>query len=104
MARFRRRFFRPECTFGAEALDDPVGLHSVSDDVPVGIGCGDLGKGEFLAASGSARMTEQVTPLGGAGVLMLIATVAARVPLSKSWFDQAAAAPAVSITDAITPP
>lgn len=49
MARFRRRFFRPECTFGAEALDDPVGLHSVSDDVPVGIGCGDLGKGEFLA-------------------------------------------------------
>ncbi|CKT64858.1 Uncharacterised protein [Mycobacterium tuberculosis] len=35
---------------------------------------------------------------------MLIATVAARVPLSKSWFDQAAAAPAVSITDAITPP
>lgn len=69
MARFRRRFFRPECTFGAEALDDPVGLHSVSDDVPVGIGCGDLGKGESLAASGSARMTEQVTPLGGAGVL-----------------------------------
>ncbi len=89
MARFRRRFFRPECTFGAEALDDPVGLHSVSDDVPVGIGCGDLGKGEFLAAS---------------VYWMLIATVAARVPLSKSWFDQGAAAPAVSITDAITPP
>ena len=35
---------------------------------------------------------------------MVIVTVDARVPLSKSWFDHAAAAPAVSITDAITPP
>jgi hypothetical protein len=35
---------------------------------------------------------------------MLMATVEARMPLSKSWFDQAAAAPAVSITDAITSP
>lgn len=104
MARFRRRFFRPECTFGAEALDDPVGLHSVSDDVPVGIGCGDLGKGESLAASGSARMTEQVTPLGGAGVLDAHRDRGGAGALSKSWFDQAAAAPAVSITDAITPP
>ena len=38
------------------------------------------------------------------GVWMVIVTVDARVPLSKSWFDHAAAARAVSITDAITPP
>jgi hypothetical protein len=31
-------------------------------------------------------------------------TVAARDPFSKSWFDQAAAAPVVSSTAATTPP
>ncbi len=33
-----------------------------------------------------------------------MATVDARIPLVKSWFDHAAAAPAVSMTAAMTPP
>ncbi len=52
MARFRDGFFRPECTFGAEALDRSG--RSVQRERRCsrsGIGCGDLGKGEFLAAA-----------------------------------------------------
>ena len=72
------------------------------DDVAVGIGRGDLGEGEFLASPGGAGLTQQVAALGGAGVLD--AHREARMPLSKSWLDHAAAAPAVSIAEAITPP
>ncbi len=50
-------------------------------------------------------MTEQVTPLSGAGVLDAHRDRGGAVPLSKSWLDQAAAAPAASITDTrSTPP
>lgn len=44
--------------FGVEVLDDLVGLYSVSDDVFVGIGCGDFGKGEFFVVLGSVCMIE----------------------------------------------
>jgi hypothetical protein len=75
----------------------------VGDHVAVRVGGGDLGEGELrrrtvrLWHSRSDRLAAPV-------YWMVIVTVDARVPLSKSWFDHAAAAPAVSITDAITPP
>ena len=69
----------------------------------VGVGTGDLGEDQLFAAADRAGVAQQVARLAAPTYWTVIPTVEARVPL-KSWFDQAAAAPAVSSTDAITPP
>ena len=51
------------------ASDDPVGLDRMGDHVIVGVGGGDLGEGELLAAPHGATVAQQIRALGRAGVL-----------------------------------
>jgi hypothetical protein len=76
----------------------------VGHHLAVGVVAGDLGEDQFPAAADRAGVASRSQRLAAPTYWTVIPTVEARVPLLKSWFDQAAAAPAVSSTDAITPP
>ena len=73
---------------------DAVGLEGVGDDVAVGVGGGDLGD-PLLGPRTVRACLKRSERLAAPTYWMLMATVEARAPLSKSWFDQARRAGAV---------
>jgi len=76
----------------------------VGHDAPVGVGGGDLLKVSSLPRRTALAWHRRSERLQAPTYWMLMATVEAPVPLSKSWLDHAAAAPAVSTAEATTPP